>query len=381
MTLERLKTHTVTPTLAYLAGARPNFVKLAPVLHALRARLPHARHVLIHTGQHYDREMADVFIETLELPEPDYVLGVGSGTHGAQTARALERVEEVLVAERPDVLLVPGDVNSTLAGALAAAKLHVPVAHIEAGLRSFDETMPEELNRVLVDRLSAWCFTHSPEAEANLAAEGIDGDRVHFVGNTMIDSLSRMLPRAERSDVHRRLGLQRGGYVLATLHRPKLVDGELLAPAVAGLAEIARRHPVVLPAHPRVRARLAELPQAAALQVVDPIGYLDFLALEAHALGVVTDSGGVQEETSYLGVPCFTLRDNTERPVTVERGTNTLLGLDPRALLRVPALLETGSARVQAAIPGWDGHASERLADVLAAGLALEGPLAAAAPA
>ena len=379
MTHDQLKTQ--TQTLAYLAGARPNFVKLAPVLHALRRRLPQARHVLVHTGQHYDREMAEIFIETLGMPEPDYVLGVGSGTHGEQTARALERIETVLLAERPDVLLVPGDVNSTLAGALAAAKLHVPVAHVEAGLRSFDETMPEELNRVLVDRLSAWCFTHSPEAAANLAAEGIDGSSVHFVGNTMIDSLSRMLPAAERAGMHERLGLRRGSYLLVTLHRPKLVDGELLAPTVAALAELARRHPVVFPVHPRVRARLADLPEAATLQVVDPVGYVDFLALEAHALGVITDSGGVQEETSYLGVPCFTVRDNTERPVTVERGTNTLVGLDPRALLQVPEMLESGPARVRPAIPGWDGHASERLADVLAAELAHDEPLAAAAPA
>ena len=374
-------TRTATLTLAYLAGARPNFVKLAPVLHALRQQLPQARHVLVNTGQHYDREMAEVFIETLGMPEPDYVLGVGSGTHGAQTARALERIEQVLLAERPDILLVPGDVNSTLAGALAAAKLQIPVAHLEAGLRSFDETMPEELNRVLTDRLSAWCFTHSPEAAENLAAEGIDAGRVHFVGNTMIDSLCRMLPAAERSDIHRRLGVERGSYLLVTLHRPKLVDGDLLAPTIAALAQLAERHTVVFPVHPRVRGSLDELPKAPGLRLVDPVGYVDFLALEAHALGAITDSGGVQEETSYLGVPCFTVRDNTERPVTVERGTNTLLGLDPRALLRVPALLDAAGARVQPAIPGWDGHAAERLAEILAAELAHDEPLVAAAPA
>jgi UDP-N-acetylglucosamine 2-epimerase (non-hydrolysing) len=376
-----VKTSTATPTLAYLAGARPNFVKLAPVLATLRRRLPAARHVLIHTGQHYDREMADVFIEALGMPEPDYLLGVGSGTHGAQTARALERIEEVLLAEHPDLLVVPGDVNSTLAGALAAAKLQIPVAHLEAGLRSFDETMPEELNRVLVDRLSTWCFTHSPEAEEHLAAEGIPAERVHFVGNTMIDSLSRMLPRAEDSGVHERLGLERGSYLLVTLHRPKLVDGDLLAPTVAALVELAQHWPVVFPVHPRVRARLDGLPGVASLRVVDPVGYLDFLALEAYALGVITDSGGVQEETSYLGVPCFTVRENTERPVTISHGTNTLLGLDPRALLRVPELLAARASRVPAAIPGWDGRASERLADVLAAELTHDELLAAAAPA
>ena len=373
----------VPPTLAYLAGARPNFVKLAPVLHALRGRLPEARHLLVNTGQHYDRELSGAFIDALALPQPDYLLGVGSGSHGAQTARALERVEEVLLAERPDVLVVSGDVNSTLAGALAAAKLQIPVAHVEAGLRSFDWTMPEELNRVLVDRLSDWCFTHSPEAATNLAAEGIAEDRVHFVGNTMIDSLSLMLPEAEESDVHERLGIERGSYLLVTLHRPKLVDGSLLVPTVGALAELARRYPVVFPAHPRVRTRLDELPEAAALRVVDPVGYVDFLALEAHAAGVITDSGGVQEETSYLGVRCFTVRENTERPVTVTSGTNTLLGLDAGALLQIPELLSS-APRTRRAIPGWDGRASERLADILTADLARPGsqgrPLAVAAP-
>jgi UDP-N-acetylglucosamine 2-epimerase (non-hydrolysing) len=243
--------------------------------------------------------------------------------------------------------------------------------------------MPEELNRVLVDRLSDWCFTHSPEAATNLAAEGIAEDRVHFVGNTMIDSLSLMLPEAEESDVHERLGIERGSYLLVTLHRPKLVDGSLLVPTVEALAELARRYPVVFPAHPRVRTRLDELPEAAALRVVDPVGYVDFLALEAHAAGVITDSGGVQEETSYLGVPCFTVRDNTERPVTVTSGTNTLLGLDAGALLQIPELLSS-APRTRRAIPGWDGRASERLADILTADLARPGsqgrPLAVAAP-
>ncbi len=352
-------------TIAYLAGARPNFVKIAPTLHALRRRLPTARHVLIHTGQHYDREMSDVFFQALRIPEPDYMLDVGSGSHGAQTARALERIEGVLRELEPDVLLVPGDVNSTLAGALAASKLGIPVAHIEAGLRSFDETMPEEINRVLVDRLSRWCFTHSPEAAEHLTREGIAEDRIHFVGNTMIDSIIRILPAARLSRIHHDLGIERDGYILATLHRPKLVDGPLLAPAIAALASLTDERPVILPVHPRVRPRLAGLPDAGRIRVIDPLGYVDFLALESDATAVVTDSGGVQEETSYLNVPCFTVRDNTERPITIERGTNTLIGLDPEAIRQIPALLKR-PRRMRREILGWDGRAAERLAQILA---------------
>jgi UDP-N-acetylglucosamine 2-epimerase (non-hydrolysing) len=354
-------------------------VKLAPVLHALRRELPTVRHVLIHTGQHYDREMSELFLEALGLPEPDHFLAVGSGSHGAQTARALERIEAVLQLERPDALLVPGDVNSTLAGALAAAKLRIPVGHIEAGLRSYDDSMPEEVNRVLVDRLSNWCFTHSPEAAENLAGEGIPEERVHFVGNTMIDSLTRMLPVAERSTIHARLNLSRGSYLLVTLHRPKLVDGPLLGPVITALAHLAGELPVVFPVHPRARERVLAHPDATAIRTIDPVGYIDFLALEAHALGVVTDSGGVQEETSFLGVPCFTLRDNTERPVTVEAGTNTLLGLRPDALGQIPGLLRTRRA-TGSAIPGWDGRAADRLARILASDLGSSLPAASPFP-
>ena len=351
------------PTVAYLTGARPNFVKLAPVVLTLRERLPDARHLLIHTEQHYDREMSDVFLEALGMPEPDYVLGVGSGTHGAQTGRALARVEDVLLRERPDALVVPGDVNSTLAGALAAVKLQIPVAHVESGLRSYDDSMPEEINRVLVDRVARWCFTHSPEAAANLRREGIPPRRIHFVGNTMIDSLVRMLPLAEASTVHERLALEPGAYVLATLHRPNLVDGALLEPMLAALGRLGRWHPVVFPVHPRVRTRIERLRTAAELLLTPPLDYLEFLALESHAAAVVTDSGGVQEETSYLGVPCFTVRENTERPITLAVGTNTLLGLDPSRLAQIPGLVET--RRRPQPIVGWDGRASERLADVL----------------
>jgi UDP-N-acetylglucosamine 2-epimerase (non-hydrolysing) len=362
-------------SIAHLVGARPNFVKVAPVVRALRLRAPEVRQTLVHTGQHYDRELADVFVEELGLPEPHYYLGVGSGPHGAQTGRALERVEAVLERERPDVLLVPGDVNSTLAGALAAVKLEIPVAHLESGLRSFDRTMPEEINRILVDQISDSCFTHSPEAPANLQREGIADDRVFPVGNTMIDSLIQMRARIARSDVHRRLRLERGGYLLVTLHRPKLVDGPLFETVLERLATLSRRLPVVFPVHPRTRTRLpAGLGDGDGhgLRLIDPLGYVDFLALEADAAGVVTDSGGVQEETTFLRVPCFTLRNNTERPITLTQGTNRLLGLDPDALHDVPDLLEHRVVPV-APPPGWDGKASERVVDCLLSTLAVGG--------
>ena len=249
--------------IAYVFGTRPNFIKMAPVIERLRARLPEARHVGIHTGQHYDREMSEVFFAELAVPAPDHLLGVGSGTHGTQTARALERIEGVLLDDPPDLLIVPGDVNSTLAAALAAAKLGVPIAHIESGLRSFDWSMPEEINRVLVDRLATWCFTHSPEARYHLRREGIPEQRVYEVGNTMIDSLIRMRTRIDRSDVHRRVGIPHRGYVLVTLHRPALVDGPLLIEALDELDALSRHYPVVFPMHPRTRAR------ASAVQAVE----------------------------------------------------------------------------------------------------------------
>ena len=356
------------PCIAYVLGARPNFVKTAPVLRALSQRLPSTRHVVIHTGQHYDKAMSDVFLDELGLPVPDYSLGVGSGSHGAQTARALVGIEEALQVEKPELVVVPGDVNSTLAGALAAAKLGIPVAHIEAGLRNFDRSMPEEVNRVLVDQLADFCFTHSPEAADNLQREGIGASRISFVGNTMIDTLVRLRPRVAESTMVRGLGLEPGGYALVTLHRPKLVDGPLLEDALAALSQLARSMPVVFPVHPRTRERLRELPHVEGLILVEPLGYVDFLALEENAAAVVTDSGGVQEETTYLRVPCFTIRDSTERPITVTAGTNRLMGQDPAAIADIPALLR------DVVIPhrppqGWDGAASARLAEVVASWL------------
>lgn len=351
--------------IVYVVGARPNFVKMAPVVRTMSVRAPHLRHLVVHTGQHYDAEMSDIFFRELRMPKPARLLGVGSGTHGAQTARALERLEEVLDEVRPLAVVVPGDVNSTLAGALAAAKLGIPIAHLEAGLRSFDRTMPEEINRVLVDQLATWCFIHSPEAEAHLNREGIGSERIRFVGNTMIDTLVQLHPRITASTIHQRLGIQPHKYLLVTLHRPALVDGPLLVPVMEALERIAGELPVVFPMHPRTRARLAaEGAVPRNLVVVDPVGYVDFLALETFASGVLTDSGGVQEETTFLRVPCFTLRENTERPITLTHGTNRLLGLRPDRIAGIPAWLTT--TRVNSAGPsGWDGRASARVADVL----------------
>jgi len=351
--------------IVYVVGARPNFVKMAPVLAAMTRRDPSGKHVLVHTGQHYDREMSDVFWRDLSLAAPDYSLGVGSGGHAAQTARTMERLEPVLDAERPDVVVVPGDVNSTLAAALVAAKLCIPLAHLEAGLRSFDRTMPEEINRIVADTFSEYLLVHSESAIENLAAEGIDGSRVHFVGNTMIDTLVSLESRFRALDTIERLGLETGGYLLVTLHRPTLTDGPLLASVVEQLDRVAEDMPVVFPAHPRTRKALEAVRPPEHVRLCEPLGYLDFLSLTAGAAGVLTDSGGVQEETTYLGVPCFTLRDNTERPVTISDGTNTLLGLRPERIAEIPSLLERPTSHGMP--PLWDGKAAERVADVLLA--------------
>jgi UDP-N-acetylglucosamine 2-epimerase (non-hydrolysing) len=360
-------------SIVYVVGARPNFVKTAPVADQMRIRAPDLRHVVIHTGQHYDREMSEIFFDDLGLPAPDHLLGVGSGAHGAQTGRALERIEDVLLDERPELIVVPGDVNSTLAGALAAVKLGIPVAHLEAGLRSFDRTMPEEINRLLVDQLSRWCLIHSREAEANLAREGVAPERIAFVGNTMIDTLVRLRGRIGSSSVHADLGLRHGHYLLVTLHRPALVDTPLFPAVVAQLVELSREIPVVFPMHPRTQARIPhEILGAPGLRLIEPVGYIDFLALQAHAAGVLTDSGGVQEETTYLRIPCFTLRENTERPVTLTHGTNRLLGLCPEAVAGIPSALSRAPVNLRPP-EGWDGRAAERVADFLLAGLGHDG--------
>jgi len=353
----------------HAVGARPNFVKMAPLVDALEARGA-GHQLLVHTGQHYDSRMSDEIFEDLGFRRPDYSLGVGSGSHGNQTGKVLIGFEEILIEHRPDVVVVAGDVNSTLACALAAAKLGIGVVHLEAGLRSGDWTMPEEINRVLTDRLSDLLLTHSPEAEPNLAHEGIDTTRVRYVGNTMIDSLRRFEATARERSRWAAYDVEEREYILVTLHRPSNVDDPArLSAIVGGLCGLAERAPVIFPVHPRTRARLEECSAAdrlarADVSCIDPVGYLDFLSLQAGAGAVVTDSGGVQEETSALGVPCYTLRANTERPVTISHGTNLLLGDDPAALVQVRPLERPP---VPSAIPLWDGHAGERAADALLA--------------
>jgi UDP-N-acetylglucosamine 2-epimerase (non-hydrolysing) len=352
--------------IAYVVGARPNFVKMAPVISELRRRVPDGRHALIHTGQHYDRLMSEIFLEELGVPAPDHMLGVGSASHAVQTAQVMERIEPVLEAEQPDVVLVPGDVNSTLAATLVAVKLGIPVAHLESGLRSFDRTMPEEINRIVADEFSDHLFLHCDEAIENLRAEGIADERMHFVGNTMIDSLVAMEERFRSASAATALGVRPRDYLLVTLHRPALVDGPLLADVIAHLEDLSRELPVVFPVHPRTRKMIEHmgLDHTTALRLIEPLPYLEFLSLEADARAVLTDSGGVQEETTYLGVPCFTLRDSTERPVTLRAGTNTLLGLEPERIDDIlPALAEPKPASEPP--PMWDGRAAERVAGVL----------------
>jgi UDP-N-acetylglucosamine 2-epimerase (non-hydrolysing) len=353
-----------------VVGTRPNFMKVAPIISALKRRGEEFEHVLVHTGQHYDASMSEIFFQELGVGEPEYRLDVGSGTHAGQTAAVMERLEPVLIAEQPDVVLVPGDVNSTLAASLVAVKLGLPVAHVEAGLRSFDRTMPEEINRVVTDAVSETLFTHSPEAQVHLLAEGRDERHIHYVGNTMIDTLVTMRARIDALDAPARHRLVDGDYLVVTLHRPALVDGPLLRVAATALRSLAAQTAVVFPVHPRTRARLADedptLADTPGLTMIEPVGYLEFLALIARAAGVLTDSGGIQEETTFLGIPCLTLRENTERPITASMGTNLLLGLAPERIRDARELLAQVAARSHQVPPLWDGHAAERIVDVLA---------------
>ena len=362
-----------------VAGARPNFVKIAPLMKVMSER-EGVTPLLIHTGQHYDRGLAKVFFEDLGIPAPDENLAVGSASHAVQTAEIMRRFEPVLLRETPDVVVVVGDVNSTIACALVAAKLGVPVAHVEAGLRSFDRRMPEEINRVLTDHASDALFVTEESGLRNLEKEGIDSDKVFFVGNVMIDTLLANRERARRSDVLARLDLEPGGYAVVTLHRPSNVDHEdVLAGILDALARIASDLPVVWPVHPRTVARLTEFGMEGRLETTDglsavlPLGYLDFLALMSDARVMLTDSGGIQEESCVLGVPCVTLRENTERPSTLEVGANVLAGSDPGAIV---AATERQSARFDEQWelpPRWDGKAAERIVDALVARFASDG--------
>ena len=353
-----------------VVGARPNFMKVAPIVEAMRRRVREFAPLVVHTGQHYDAEMSDAFFRDLALPEPDVYLGVGSGTHAAQTAAVLERFEPVVVRERPDWVLVVGDVNSTLACALVCAKLGVRVAHVEAGLRSRDRAMPEEINRVLTDQLSDLLLTPSEDADRNLLAEGIPAERIRFVGNVMIDSLLKQLERAAGSRVREELGVEEKDYAVVTLHRPSNVDEpEVLGRILSALARIGRRLPVVFPIHPRTRKNLESfglLKGEGGVRLVEPLGYVDFLRLYSGARLVLTDSGGIQEETTALGIPCLTLRENTERPVTVELGTNRVVGTDAgRIVAEAEAALSEERRSDRRVPPLWDGRTADRILDAL----------------
>ncbi|NJD19093.1 MAG: UDP-N-acetylglucosamine 2-epimerase (non-hydrolyzing) [Gemmatimonadetes bacterium] len=350
-------------TVLHVVGARPNFMKVAPVLRALAGR-PGLASVLVHTGQHYDAAMSQAFFDELGIPAPDVHLGVGSGTPAQQTAGGLAGREAGLLERRPDMVMVVGDVNSTLAGALAAAKLHDPVAHLEAGQRSRDRRMPEEINRLLTDQFSDLCLTPSRDADANLAAEGIGPSRIRFVGNVMIDTLERILPEVRRRLPASAAGLPEHGYVVVTLHRPSNVDDrETLSGIFGALATIARDVPVVFPMHPRTRKQAEVFGLALdGVKVLEPVGYREMLALQARAGLVLTDSGGMQEESTVLGIPCLTLRDTTERPVTVTEGTNRLVpDRSPSAILEA-FRSAWGSPAPGRRPEGWDGHAAERVA-------------------
>ncbi len=342
-------------------------MKVAPVYQAISHHTK-IQQILVHTGQHYDLNMSDIFFRQLGLPEPDINLEVGSGSHAVQTAQIMVRFEETVIKEKPDMVLVYGDVNSTVASALVCAKLGVCVGHVEAGLRSFDRTMPEEINRVVTDQIADLLFTPSVDGDENLLGEGVARDKIHFVGNVMIDTLIRLLPRArdKRIDVE---GIANGRYALVTLHRPSNVDKTaMLAAIMETLEEISRDIPVIFPIHPRTRKLLSEINLKLnnyRLKIIDPVGYLQFLSLQKDATVVITDSGGIQEETTYLGIPCLTVRENTERPVTVEKGTNILVGHDMDFLKEELKRVLEGNGK-KGTIPAlWDGKAGDRIADVI----------------
>jgi len=354
-----------------VVGARPNLIKIAPLVEEM-GRHPAIEPTLLHTGQHYDDNLSQVFFDELGIPEPDIYLGVGSGSHVEQTARVMLTFEPVLRQQRPDLVLVVGDVNSTLACTLTAVKMHIPVAHVEAGLRSFDRTMPEEINRIVTDGLAEWLFTTERSAGENLLCEGRPGDKIYFVGNVMIDTLLRHRERALQTPALERFDVAPGEYVLVTLHRPRNVDNAVkLTAIIEALGQVRERLPVIFPVHPRTRARLAEfglLGRATELLgagLCEPLGYLEFLHLMARARVVLTDSGGIQEETTILGVPCLTLRPATERPVTVAVGTNRIIGSAPERIVPEIERILASDAPQGSTPELWDGNAAGRIISIL----------------
>lgn len=356
-----------------VVGARPNFMKVAPIVEAMKRREREFSPLIVHTGQHYDPTMSEAFFRDLDLPKPDSYLDVGSASHAAQTAAVMERFEPVVLREKPDWVLVVGDVNSTLACALVCAKLGVKVGHVEAGLRSRDRSMPEEINRVLTDQIADLLFTPSEDADKNLLAEGIPAERIRLVGNIMIDSLFQHLARAKESTIRQELGLGDQDYAVLTLHRPTNVDErETFSRILDALEEIGQSLPIVFPVHPRTRKTIGELGLServngsSSLRLIEPLGYLDFLGLYSRARLVMTDSGGLQEETTVLGIPCLTLRENTERPITVEMGTNTVVGTDREKITTAAFAALNGSITSDRRVPPlWDGHTADRIVDTL----------------
>jgi UDP-N-acetylglucosamine 2-epimerase (non-hydrolysing) len=365
-----------------VVGARPNFMKVAPIVEAMKRRGSEFTSTVVHTGQHYDEQMSDAFFRDLKLPRPDVYLGVGSASHAQQTAAVMQAFEPVVINEQPDWVLVVGDVNSTLACALVCVKLQVRVAHVEAGLRSRDRTMPEEINRLLTDQIADLLLTPSRDADENLKAEGIPEERIRFVGNVMIDSLLSHLASAASSTVREDLNVAGRDYAVLTLHRPSNVDDPATFRRIfAALDEISLRLPIIFPVHPRTRTRISEfgltdlVEHASNLRLIEPLGYLDFLRLYSGARLVLTDSGGIQEETTALGIPCLTLRENTERPITVELGTNVVVGTNTEKITKAAQLALDASPKTRAprTLPLWDGRTADRILDALIEGMRDEG--------
>ncbi len=352
-----------------VVGARPNFIKIAPV-HKVFQRYPEVQHKICHTGQHFDKKMSQIFFDELDMPKPDYYLGVSGGSHADQTARIMIEFEKVLIEEKPDVILVPGDVNSTMACSLVASKMGIKIGHVESGLRSFDREMPEEINRIVTDSLSDYLFVSEPSGIKHLLHEGIPGEKIHFTGNVMIDSLISYLPKIEKSEILTELKQERNSYTLVTFHRPRNVDNpESLQHLVEFLNDIGNFNEVVFPVHPRTRNNLENYHLLNKFSdnifLTEPIGYLDFLKLVKEAKLVITDSGGIQEETTYLGVQCITVRNNTERPVTVEEGTNQLAGTQLDKVSKVAVSVLEGKIKKGKIPEKWDGHAAERIVDII----------------
>ena len=354
-----------------VVGARPNFIKAAPLMAALAKHNDSFKSILVHTGQHYDYNLSKLFFEQLRMPKPDIDLGIGSGSHSQQTAKTMVELERVFTEHKPDLVVVFGDVNSTLAGSLVAAKMGIPIAHVEAGLRSFDMTMPEEINRMVTDRLSSYCFISEHSGMENLQKEGVDPNKLFLVGNIMIDSLINHLAQCSQSPILETLGLEPKKYAVITLHRPSNVDDqEILSRLLSVLNEIAEQLPLIFPCHPRTKKEMNKFgfdghQVSGGIRILEPLGYLDFLRLQSESLFVLTDSGGIQEETTYLKIPCITLRYNTERPVTVEIGSNVLTGPEPDKIKPVVNHILNGSFKRGQIPPMWDGSTAARITDIL----------------